>query len=236
MADPYIDDAETFEYGDHLIAQLATLRGQSALVDVDALAAHVGAALAEVERELAAVGVKRGDLSASRLTVGDATPRARKELERFFHHLGSLDEDEVTFQLDAFFPAGNLGPLAALKPADVAARLDQALRGFELPIHAALPDGAKWKGRLTTARDALSGAVGGRGGATGSSIRGTAGLTAARAGFHTAYVNVARPLVKGLLASLGRADELRLFFLDLQVNEDGSSREAPATDALPPEP
>ena len=161
--------------------------------------------------------------------MGVATEMARKAIEKLWSHLGALD-DEVAVDRRAFFPDGVKGNLTDLKPADLKGRLDQALRGFTVPANAGLPDAKKWHTRLTDARDGLAAALSGHGEARGASKIGTAGLNAARERFLGAYNGVAKPLVRGLLAALGRQDEYDTFFKDLQVQEDG----ARATPATPP--
>ncbi len=49
--------------------------------------------------------------------------------------------------------------------------------------------------------------------------------------FLNVYNNMAKRLVHAVLAEVGRLDEYRRFFLDLQVNEDGSRITEPE---LPP--
>lgn len=98
----------------------------------------------------------------------------------------------------------------------------------------ALPDGAKWKTRLEDAQSALVAALSGKGSSTGMTIQGTAALVSARQGFLVAYNGVAKKLIGGVLTSLGRKDDLRLYFKDLQVNESGRAKpveDSPATPA-----
>ena len=108
------------------------------------------------------------------------------------------------------------------------------LDGFDAAAKAGLPDAAKWKGKLTTARNALDAAASGKGTATVQSIQRTAALVAAHEEFLAAYDGVAKRLVYGLLVHLGRTDEHRLFFKDLQVNE-GGAKPAPG-DGAPAQP
>lgn len=52
---------------------------------------------------------------------------------------------------------------------------------------------------------------------------------AARESFLHVYNKVAKKLIAGLLADLGREREYELFFTDLTVNEGGSPAKKPAT-------
>lgn len=232
MPDSYIDYLEVGEYGGGFVKASEPLVGASALVDVAALRTKVADAVAKVDGELEKVGIRRGDLRTGRSGAGEAAEVGRKEIERFWHHLHTLD-DGASADIEAFFPGNKLGALAALKPADVRSRLGEVLRGFAAPGNASLPDRPKWEQKLTAAHDALDAALGGKGTARAGAIQGTAGLIAAREEFLRVYNRVAKPVVRGLLAELGREGELRLFFPDLTANErsrkpsDAASEEAP---------
>lgn len=233
MADTYIDYLEAGEYGDHFIEESKKLDGLWPGVDVEAVRAEVGAAVAAVDAELGKVGIKRGSLREDRKGTKEKAAAARKEIERFYNYLGSLDDD-VYFDWTAFFPGGNLGALAALKPADVKARLGDIARGFSVAANSALPDKDKWQGKIEKASTDLGTALASKGSATASSIVGTAGLTAARAQFLVTYNGVAKPIIQGLLTKLGRKEEMRLFFKDLQVNEAPTAKK-PAAEGAPSE-
>lgn len=217
--DDYIDYLECLEYGAHFTTEVKKLSGASQLVDMDALASHVGSAMALVETELQKQGVNRSGVRLDRQDVEAKTKAARKTLEKFYHYLGSLD-DESAVDIEAFFAKGNLGTLAALKPADVAQRLGEVLRGFA--VNASVPNGASWKTKLEDAQSALVAALSGKGSSTGTSIQGTAALVAARESFLVAYNGVAKKLVSGVLTVLEKKDDLRLYFKDMQVNESRS--------------
>jgi hypothetical protein len=111
----------------------------------------------------------------------------------------------------------------------------QVLRAFSAPINAALPERAKWEGKLRAASEALDAALGAKGNAKTGAIQSTAGLIAAREAFLRAYNGVAKRLIQGLLVELGREDEMRLFFKDLQVNARTLAKKAPAETPKPPE-
>lgn len=227
MADDYIDYFEVGEYGGGFVDAAAPLVGASDLVDVAFLRARVAGAVARVNGELEKVGMKRSDLRAGRGSTGDAAEAARREIERFWHHLQTLD-DGAPADVEAFFPGRKLGALAALKPADVQSRMRDVLRGFTAPGNASLPGRQTWEPRLTAARDALDAALSGKGAARAGKAQGTADLIEAREDFLRVYNRIAKPAMRALLAELGREAELKLYFPDLTANEatrKGSSGE-----------
>lgn len=225
MADDYIDYLECLEYGTFFTTEVKKLAVASNLVDIDALRTYVGAAMQAVATELEKQGVNRSGVRLDRQDVEAKTKTMRKTLEKFYHYLGSLD-DEAGVDIAAFFAQGNLGSLAALKPADVAQRAGEVIRGFA--VNTTVPNGAAWKTRLEDAQTALVSALSGKGSSTGSSIQGTAALVDARQNFLIAYNGVAKKLVGGILTSLGKKDDLRRYFKDLQVNESSSGAAADA--------
>ena len=230
MADDYIDYLECLEYGEAFTSEVPKLAGASNLVDIAALTTYVTTAMQSVATELEKQGIKRSGVRIDRKEVELKTAAMRKALEKFYHYVGSLDDDAGA-DIEAFFEGGNLGSLAALKPADVAQRAADVIRGFA--ANTSLPDGAKWKTRLEDAQSALVGALAGKGSSTGTTIQGTAALVAARQGFLVAYNGVAKKLIGGVLTSLGRKDELRLYFKDLQVNESSRAKPADEPPAAP---
>lgn len=235
MADDYIDYLECGEYGDHCVSEASKLVGLSEIVDVEALRTYVKGAVHAVDLELEKVGIKRSSLRDDRKLTQTKTAAGRKEIEKFFNYLGTLDDD-VSFDRESFFPGGNLGPLAALKPADVEAKLGAVLRGFAASANSALPERDKWKGKLEKARDELVSSLASKGGTQADSITGTKGLVTARANFLLAYNGVAKPVIEGLLAKLGRRGEMRRFFKDLQVNETAPPKTPQGTEPPPQEP
>ncbi len=231
MADSYIDYLEVGEYGDYFVTECKRLIGAHAIVDMEAIRALVADAVARMDAELLATGVRR---SEARLAVAGADAvmtRARRSVDYFWSYLAQLDE-AVVVDVAVFFKGGRKGNLSGLKPADLLKRVDEILRGFEAPAHAALPEAQDWKTRLSGDREALYALVNGSQSTRAESIVATAGLTAARDHFLKVYNRVAKPATRALLAVLGREGEYRLFFKDLQVTE---SRPAPAP-AAPPEP
>ena len=101
------------------------------------------------------------------------------------------------------------------------------LGGFALPSHQSLPDKDKWQTRLTKARDALASALSSKDEQQNTKLESTGKLGTARDEFLNVYNGVAKPLVRGLLASLGRSAEYEHSFRDLQVNEEGRPTKTP---------
>jgi hypothetical protein len=217
MADRYIDYFEVSEYGSYFVTETAALVGASELVNIALLRERVAAAVEAVVVELEKIGIRRSDLPVGRDDLVTATPAVRKELERFYNFLGGL-EDDVKIDRNAFFPGGELGNLVSLKPNDLLGSIDEVLGGFALPANAHLPECDKRKAKLESVRKALADALGTRSPAIHRTISATASLAAARERFLGLYNGVAKPLVRAILADLGRADEYLHFFLDLQVN------------------
>jgi hypothetical protein len=219
MADRYIDYLEVGEYGDHFVSESKKLDNLSPLVDVPALRAKVQAAVTAVDDELAKVGIKRGDLRGGRDSTAAATAAGKDLIQRFYYALRALPK-AAGVDAEAFFPGGALGEVTHAKPADVNARLGALLKGFDTAANTAAASAlGAWRADITAGRDTLSVALTGKGGAQGTSITSTAALVAARESFLRVYNKVAKKVVSGLLAELGREAEYELFFKDLTVNE-----------------
>ena len=231
MADEYIDYWEIGEYTDHFVARSRDLVGAHKLVDIEALRVEVGNRAARVKEELTRAGIERSRKRSGSGDVESFAVEGRREVERFWNFLGSLDE-EIAHDRAAFFAGDKLGTLSTLKPADVKSKVIAVLHGFAAPLNKALPDHVKWRKKLEAVRDELTTALEGRGGAHSSAIKSTAQLVTAREQFLVTYNGVAKPLVRGLLAQLGRKEEYELFFGDLLANE--SATKAPT--AAPPPP
>lgn len=223
MADRYIDSSEVREYGDHFISEAKKLIGASKLVDVEALIQRVAGDMASVGVELGKTGMTRSEARGAKTDTSDVTAKARRTVEQFWSYLGTLDDD-VAVDVQAFFAGGKLGALASLKPADVQSKMGAVLKGFAAKGNAKLPDAAAWKAKLTAAEAALGATLAGKGSVKAGAVKDTAALTAARARFLVSYNGVAKKLVLGLLTALDRADELVLFFKDLQVQEGGADK------------
>lgn len=233
MADRYIDYWEVGEYGGHFVAHARTLIGASPLVDVELLCSMVTSAIGKLESELETLGIKRSSLRSGRDDTAVTTEAARRHIRRFFMHVGSLD-DTANLDIEAFFPGYKLGDIATLKPADLKARMDEILRGFAIPANSKLPQRELWQQMLTGARDALNDALSSKGTASRLTRQGSAGLRQAREEFLHVYTGVAKPLIRGLLSALGREHELKLFFLDLQINETSRPAAQPPADTSQP--
>jgi hypothetical protein len=217
MADDYIDYLECLEYGDHFLTQVDSLAGASKLVDIAVLKNLVTVAMAGVGAELDKQGIKRSSVRVDRVDVAYKTAALRKILEKFYHHAAA--QEDGAFDIEAFFEGGNQGGLSALKPSDIAQKAAEVLRGFSVPANASFPDATNWQLRIENAQAALVSAIAGKSSSTADNIKATADLIAARQAFLVAYNGIAKRLVQAMLINLGRKDDLRLYFKDLQVDE-----------------
>lgn len=217
MADRYIDYGEVSEYGRHSAQMVRTLVGASPLVDMEYLAQRLLAAVADVETELTRTAGHGSSFRMGRVDSDQATQRLRDRLRRFFHHLQTLPREQIDFE--AFFAGAKLGGVHRLKPEDLVSRADEVMRGFAVPANAGLEGAATWRAALQEARDELDASFYGKLRAWGDNAVATADMMAARERFLDLYNGVAKPLVRGVLRDLGRVDEYRRFFRDLQVNE-----------------
>ncbi|MBK9264014.1 MAG: hypothetical protein IPM54_29955 [Polyangiaceae bacterium] len=237
MADPYIDYREVSEYGRQFVSAVTPLAGQSELVDVVKLAALVSSAVDAVEAELQKATSDRSDLRGERTDTSEAAETVRDTVSRFYYHLRSLPKATV-FDFEAFYPGQTMGDLSSMKPADLNAKAGEVLRGFDTDKNKNVAAFSTWKTELATAHQTLTNALAGKGNATGKSFVATAALVEARKTFLHRYNKVAKPIMRGLLAQLGREHELPLYFKDLAVNEGGKAK-APnepveSNTALPP--
>lgn len=228
MADNYIDNDEIGEYSAHFLAQSASLVGATPAVDMEVLRTTISQSAERVRQELQRLGISRSDLRSGRSDTEGSVELARRRLRQFRGYLQSL-EGEVNVDNESFFPKRRGGDLRKLKPADLLATMDDTLRGFETPGASALPEREAWLARLTDTRNNLAAAVGGKGAARITSVRGTSELASARREFLQRYA-FAKSVVRAILKLQGRDNELRLFFLDLQVNEGGRSKEEESAD------
>lgn len=235
MSDPYIDDVEVDEYGSHFVSTATVLIGASPLVNMQALIDLIALKTAAVRTELEKAGIKRSALRGGRGDTSAEVKKARAEISKFWNFVNSLDED-VPVDKEAFFKGAKQGSISKLKAADLMGKLNQALQGFSADVNKNLPGGSAWQVKIGVARDALSTALAATGGAQGESRGATAALRTARDEFVEAYNNVAKKLVFGLLASLGRKNEYESFFKDLQVNEGSSKAKAAKAGEQKPRP
>lgn len=225
MSDSYIDDFEVDEYGSHFVSTATVLIGASPLVNMQALIDLIALKTAAVRIELEKAGIKRSALRGGRGDTSAEVKKGRAEISKFWNFVNSLDED-VPVDKEAFFKGAKQGSISKLKAADLLAKLNQALQGFAADVNKNLPGGSAWQAKIGVARDTLATALAATGGAQGESRGATAALRTARDEFVEAYNNVAKKLVFGLLASLGRKNEYESFFKDLQVNEGKSKVKA----------
>lgn len=227
MADRYIDVLEVTEYGDFFLTESRRLVGASALVNVEALRAAVQSAKEKVEEERTRAGIAQK--SNDPQSVTEAAEALRGHLNRFYSFLNSLDPREDGVEVGKFFPGNVLDGLHQLKPADLKTRAQKVSEGFSLDAYKALALLEPWKKKLSQAEANLTDALSGKDSKKTEGSLLTASLSSAREEFLTAYNTVAKPLLRGLLNSLGRGEEFELYFKDLQVNESKSTKPAEAT-------
>jgi hypothetical protein len=232
MSDTYIDYYEVSEYGRHFIREVAALEGMDGvLVDLGRVKARVQTTVEAVEAALQVSSTQGSSVREGRGVVDRAAEVLRDRLKRFYFHLQSVPVG-TRMDVHALFPGAKLGLLSRRKPADLVAYTDTVLRGFDSPANRDLPQGQTWKTMLSQGRGALVLAMEGKGTATTGSQATTGVLARARQDFLRFYNKVAKPLVRGVLADLGREHEYRRFFLDLQV---GEGARAPRSGPLPGE-
>ncbi|HWN69377.1 MAG TPA: hypothetical protein VNM90_17170 [Haliangium sp.] len=227
--DRYIDYREVSQYGRFFVDRMVELVGASPLVDVEAVRQLVLGAVVAVETGMLGTGTQQSSLRTERDGSETSAEALADLLRRYYLYLQSLPP-QVSFDLAAFFPAGKIKPLSSLKAEDLLSRADDAMRGFAMPANALLPNAVTWQGEIAVARLNLAGAIGGKLDAAHGASGATESLAQARERFLHVYLKVAKPLIRGLLAQLGREHELRKFFRDMQVQESrapGQPREEP---------
>ena len=233
MADRYIDIFEVSEYGDFFLSESKRLVGVSSLVSVEALQDKVRVAKERVEEERTRAGITRKQTDSA--AAIEATEALRGHLNRFHSFLNSLDPSEVKVEVTKFFPGNVLDGLRQLKPADVKARAEKVSEGFAVEAHKDTAELLPWSKKLSTAKEALAALLANKDGQKNEGILLTASVATAREEFLTAYNTVAKPLLRGLLSSLGRSDEFERYFKDLQVNESRKAKPA-ESNPEPPKP
>lgn len=231
MADRHIDYHESIEYGIFCYEQTASLEGASSLVNIAAMRERLLGRINAVQREMQRRGLGNIVLRGERGGIGAATVSAVGVMQRLHHHVQAVPP-ELGCDIVSFFPGG-IRFATWRKPADVLARLDDALLAFDADVNAGLPDRVTWHGRVLLARTALAEALTGKQGSQLAVSSATSALSEARQAFLEDYNGLAKGLVRLALRELGREHEFRRYFRDLQVNE---SVAAPATPEEPAEP
>jgi hypothetical protein len=232
VADRYIDNGEISEYGRYFWEEAARLLGLSTVVDIAVLRQLV---LAQVEAMEAKLGQARAQQNGARIersSTSEATVDLNDWLHRLFYHLKTVPAD-AAIDHEAFFPNGTLDRIERLKPADLLDRSAAVLVGFSSPRNATLPGAAEWQAGIAGARTALQEAISGKRGSRSDTKDAVSSMAETRQRFLNVYNNMAKRLVHAVLAEIGRLDEYRRFFLDLQVNEDGSRAEPAQPPAQP---
>lgn len=220
--DPYIDNHEAVLYGRYTYRRTEPLVGASQVIGVQALRELVLGVTNAVEARMTDADTPRSDVRTGREAVEELNEELLDRLRRFFHYLQSLPAS-ANVDVGAFFANRKLGKLSQHSPEDLVARADTVMRGFTTPTSARVPNGAEWQGEILLARTRLDEAVNGKQGASNTASTSGGSLAQARAEFLHVYNKVAKPAMRALLAELGREHELRLYFRDLQVNEDRTS-------------
>lgn len=237
MADTHIDCFEVSEYTDYFVARAVELVGASRLANLEVAIELVLQARSEVDSAILAAGLQRSAVRTARIDIHEASDRMIDNIRRFHRYVQSLPPG-TAMDAAAFFPNGYSG--TRRKAADLLAQGKQVLNGFEAPANAAFPAGAEWRTSFTQARDVLQQALAEKGGASHVSLNATSALERARLAFVAVYNGIAKRLMRVILQELGREDEFTRFFLDLQVNEDGSRKpgapEAPEVPGTPDAP
>jgi hypothetical protein len=220
VADRYIDNREVVEYGRHFLREVRRLIGVSAVVDIAALQQIVQAVVDAMEAALAVANRQQSGARAGRTGTSGATAHAIDLMRRFHYHLKTLPQG-TAFDFEAFFAGGKLDGIVRLKPADLLARADYTVTGFSAPANAGLPGAGEWLPAILDARNGLAAAIQGKQDTRGDSKDASLSLSEIRDRFLNVYNNMAKRLVWSVLAEVGRMDDYRRYFLDLQVNEDG---------------
>jgi hypothetical protein len=233
VADRYIDNREVIEYGRYFLNEVRKLIGLSAFVDIAVLQQIVQAIVDAMEAALTTSHLQQSGARTGRLSTSDASALLLDGLRRFHYYLKTLPSD-TKLDLEAFFPGGTLNGLIRLKPADLLSRADDVLRGFNVPVNAVLPGAAEWTKTLTESRDSLATALTGKQDARAGQKDATGSVAEIRARFLNIYNNVAKRAVHAVLAEIGRLDDYRRYFLDLQMNEDATAPETPDAEPITP--
>jgi hypothetical protein len=234
VADRYINPREVVEYGRYFLREVVKLIGLSAVVDIPALQQLVQAVVEAMEAALGVSQTQRSGAKTGRTSVSDAGANAFDALRRFHYHLKTLPKSTV-YDRDAFFGGFSMDEIARLKPADLLDRAEHASRGFAVPANLGLPGINEWLPVILNARNALAEAIEGKQDATSNNKDAVGSVAEIRERFLNVYNNVAKRSVWAVLAEIGRLDDYRRYFLDLQVNEDGRRPAEPGNPDTEPE-
>ena len=234
--DRYIDYREVSLYGRYFLERVLELVGASPMLDVELLRQKVLAKIVVVEDEQRGTNAQRSSLRTERGGTEESAEALADSLRRFHLYVQSLPA-QVSIDLAAFFPSGNLGTVSGISPENLLMRADEVLRGFVAPANAEVPELAPWEVEIAANRLVLADAISGKHGAIHDTTGATSSLVQARRDFLHVYQKVARPLIRGLLAELGREHELRRYFRDMQIPDrrPPGTPEAPETPEAPAE-
>jgi hypothetical protein len=233
--DPYIDIHETVLYGRYFFQYSEPLIGASQVFNVEALRQLVLAKVHAIETALTVVGTPKSEVRTGRDAVEESNEELLDRLRRFHHFLQSLPAS-ANIDIAAFFADGKLGKISKHKPEDMLSRADAAIRGFATPAGPRVPNGAEWQADILLARTSLEDALRSKLGASNTASTSGGSLAQAREEFLHVYNKVAKRAIRALLAELGREDEMRLYFRDLQVNENRARPAGPGDEPAGDEP
>lgn len=233
--DPYIDNPEAILYAHYFFQHAEPLIGASQVVNVEVLRQLVLAKANALETRMTGVGAPRSDVRTGRDAVEELQEELLDRLRRFYHYLQSLP-GSANVDVGAFFANRKLGKLSQHKAEDLVARADTVMRGFTTPTSARVPNGPDWQAEIVVARARLNDALQGKLGAANTATTSGHSVAQAREEFLHVYNKVAKRAIRALLAELGREDEMRLYFRDLQVNENRARPAGPGTEPGDDEP
>jgi hypothetical protein len=233
--DPYIDNHEAVLYGRYFFQHSEPLIGASPVFNVEALRQLVLLKAEAIAAGMTVIDTPKSDVRTGRGVVEESNEELIDWLRRFHHYLQSLPAS-ASVDVSAFFANGKLGKISKYKPEDMLARAETVMRGFTTPTSARVPSATEWQTDILLARTKLNDALTGKLGASNTASTSGGSLVQARAEFLHVYNKVAKRAIRALLAELGREDELRLYFRDLQVNEDRARPAEPGAEPIGDEP
>jgi hypothetical protein len=229
FVDPYIDNHEAVVYGQYFFQHVEPLIGASQVVDVEVLRQLVLLKVNAIEAGMTATDTPKSDVRAGRDVVEELNVELVDRLRRFHYYLQSLPAS-ANVDVAAFFANGKLGKISSRKPEDVMARASTVMRGFTTSSGPRVPGGPEWQADILVARTRLNDAIQGKLGASNTATTSGGALIQAREEFLHVYNKVAKRAIRALLAELGREDEFRIYFRDLQVNESRPRPTEPGAD------
>jgi hypothetical protein len=235
FVDPYIDNHEAILYGQYFFRHVEPLIGASQVVDVEVLRQLVLAKVNALEAGMTGAGTPKSEVRTGRDAVEELKEELLDRLRRYYHYLQSLPAS-ASVDVGAFFANRKLGKISQHSAEDLMARADTVMRGFTTPTSARVPNGNDWQTEILLARTRLNQALQSKHGAANTATTSGGSVVQAREEFLHVYNKVAKRAIRALLAELGREDDMRLYFRDLQVNETRARPSEPGTEPIGDEP